>query len=109
MVSRTTDIQLWGKVVHPARSFPTTRRVVCGSAGADDGWLLALGLDTSSLALARLDHRRRRGVLLHPEEGDLVLEVVRRAERLVDAGEPQVGDRVERTERAEDRHPDLVG
>ena len=36
------------------------------------------------------------------------LEVLERIERLVDAGEPQVGDLVEFAQRAEDRQADLV-
>src|SRR3954451_8115831 len=88
MVSRTTDISCQC-LVRPARSFPTTRRAVCGSSSGYGVWC-------------------GRG-LLHAEQRYLVLEVVGGAERLVDAREPQVGDRVERPQRPEDRHPDLVG
>src|SRR4051794_11995522 len=82
----------WCKVVHPVRSFPTTHRVVCGSSSGYGVWLLV-----------------ECGVLLHAQQGDLLLEVVGRAERLVDRREAEVGDRVERPQRSEDRHPDLVG
>ena len=57
--------------------------------------------------------RRRRlepvlRVALGAQHGDRRLEVLERVERLVDAGEPQVGDLVELAQRAEDREPDLV-
>ena len=68
MVSRTTDIQLWGKVVHPARSFPTTRRVVCGLSRRYGVRGAAHGLDK----LVRRVALGRRHVLLHAEEGDLL-------------------------------------
>ena len=48
-------------------------------------------------------------VALGAQDGDLGLEVVGRREGPVDAGEPQVGDLVQRTKRAEDGEPDLVG
>src|SRR6478736_10557186 len=83
MVSATTD----GGAPGPCAS-PHPGRVVCG---------LSRGYDV------------RRDRLLHAEQSDLVLEVVGGAECLVDAREPQVGDRVEGPEGAEDRQPDLVG
>src|SRR6478735_2339636 len=96
MVSATTD----GGAPGP-RASPHPGRVVCGLSGGYGVRLARRGLD-------RLDHRRRGG-LLHAEQRDLVLEVVGGAERLVDAREPQVGDRVERPQRAQDGQPDLVG
>src|SRR5204863_1009091 len=78
------------------RASPHPGRVVCGSSSGYGVWfrLRCRGLD-------KLDRRLVGGGLLHPEQRDLVLEVAGRAERLVDAGEPQVGDRVERAERPE--------
>src|SRR5690349_7517029 len=49
------------------------------------------------------------GLALGAQQGDRGLEVLERLERLVDAGEPQVGDLVELAQRSEDRQAHLVG
>ena len=46
---------------------------------------------------------------LGAQQGDRGLEVVEAVERLVDAGESQVGDLVELAQRSQDGQPDLVG
>src|SRR4029078_13620664 len=97
MVSATTD----GGAPGP-RASPHPGRVVCGLSGGYDVRLRrGLRMVSRRAQSALLNHRRQRRVLLHAEQGDLVLEVVGGAERLVDAREPQVGERVERPQRAE--------
>ena len=58
--------------------------------------------------LLELDRRDVVGNAFGTQERYLVLEVVGRLERAVDAREPEVGDLVELAERAQDRQADLV-
>src|SRR5262249_42001554 len=57
MVPRTTDISVWGRGGAPGAQLP---HYAPGGLWLSRGygvWLRSLGLDTGSLALARLDHR----------------------------------------------------
>src|SRR5690606_16021122 len=50
-----------------------------------------------------------RFAVFHPQLGDGGLEVVQRLERLVHAGEPQVGDLIELAQGGQDGEADVIG
>src|SRR5215203_4655666 len=74
-----------------------------GSAPVACGWCLPRCVELGGRR-GRLPQR----VTLGPKERDGSLEVLEALPRLVDAGEPEVGDLVELAERLEDGHADLV-
>ena len=85
--------------------------VLCRRTGCvtvDGAAAVTAGTRRGGGAVSRATRRRATPVGRPAQIGDLLLEVLDRGERAVDAGETHVGDLVQIAQRAEDRQPDLV-